>query len=698
MVTSANASYLDTLASELLLDRPTTDRDNVGWRRNDQWIRQSFIVDVDRTDKPTLDDIDVMNRSFSSASLKYTDSSLGGNIVINPPPQFTRYADIPDPGIRSEMRDRDVGVGMEARPNGMGRYYSEAIDDNNQVIHLRFGVAQHNSLLQFFTGFYSSDAGAAARQGRFTDGIIKNFLRNAGKLIGLAIAPLVLIPLAILMVGTAARFFLNWPSSKFYTLKPAMYMYWNAVTSLVNQIGTNQGVITYMDDKQKDSIIGQEHHFTKNEYNMFSAMLGNTFTKNGVIDVFAVANRAKRMQMAYEYDMVERFNNADTSDTQSFFGTVRNIANQQTKVPIPAHPNARSAPSIEAYLTHFLDDAVKFFGVSSDGSDIEKDPRATNQTQDGKTNYGPPEGVDGYLTHLLADTANGSDWVSFRVDYTGATQESFSNSTAESSMAQKINSMSSSARDLRMNFGGLAESIPGLAAIKEGVGAVVSGAASVLHMEGLAAAAGSAFVDIPKHWESSSARLPQSTYTMTLISPYGNPVSQMFNIYFPLALLLGGALPLATGKQSYTSPFLCQLHDRGRAVTRLGIIDSLSISRGTSNLGFNNEGMPMAIKVSFTVLDLSSIVAMPIVPGFSAMPLEGLFDGDNAFSDYLMALSSMKLSDTIYRIPMLKKQLARKAADLATFTSSAHMAAYTASNLGVGMLAGIMRGVGDMRK
>lgn len=80
------------------------------------------------------------------------------------------------------------------------------------------------------------------------------------------------------------------------------------------------------------------------------------------------------------------------------------------------------------------------------------------------------------------------------------------------------------------------------------------------------------------------------------------------------------------------------------------------------------------------------------------MPLEGLFDGDNAFSDYLMALSSMKLSDTIYRIPMLKKQLARKAADLATFTSSAHMAAYTASNLGVGMLAGIMRGVGDMRK
>lgn len=695
MVTSANGSYLDVLASELLSTRPEIDTTSTDWRRNDQWIRQSFIVGMDREEAPALDSIDIRNRKFSSASLKYTDSSLGGNIVINPPPQFTRYADIPDPGIRSEMRDRDLGLSMSDRPNGMGRYYSEAIDDNNQVIHLRFGVAQHNSLLQFFTGFYSSEAGMMARQARFSEGVISRFLRTAGQIIGAAIAPLVIIPIAVLMLGSAARFFLKWPSSKFYTLKPAMYMYWNAVTSLVNQIGTNQGVITYLDDKQKDSIIGQEHKFTASEYNMFSAMLGNVFTKRGVIDVYAVANRAKRMQMAYEYDMVERFNNADSSDAEAFFGTIRNITDKQTGNPIPAHPNARRNPSIEAYLERFLSDADKFFKSSDKDSTIEKDPKTVDEN---KTNYGPPEGIDGYLTHLLANTADGSDWVSFRVDYTGATQESFSNSTTESSLAQKFNSMSSAAKDLRMNFGGAVESIPGLKTITDGIGAVVNGTLSVLHLEGLAATAGSAFVDIPKHWESSSARLPQASYSMTLISPYGNPVSQMFNIYFPLSLLLGGALPLSTGKQSHTSPFLCQLHDRGHTVTRLGIIDSLSISRGTSNLGFNNEGMPMAIKVTFTVLDLSSVVSLPIVPGFGIMPAEGLFDGDNAFSDYLMALSSMKLSDTIHRIPMLKKQLARKAADLASFTSSSHFAAYTASLPGVGMLAGMMRGVGDMRK
>lgn len=698
MVTSANGSYLDVLASELLMDRVSDDTKGNGWRRDEQWIRQSFIVGTDKVTKPALDPMDVRNRTFSSASVKYTDSSLGGNVVMNPPPQFTRYADIPDPGIRAEMRGRDLGIGMEQRPNGMGRYYSEAIDDNNQVIHLRFGVAQHCSLLQFFTGFYSSEMGAAARQGRFSPGIISHFFRTAGQILALAVAPLVLIPIAILMLGSAARFFLNWPSSKFYTLKPSMYMYWHAVSSLVNQIGSNQGIITYMNSKQIDSVIGQEHKFTESEYSLYSAMLGGVFTEKGIIDVYAVANRAKRMQMAYEYDRIKRLNDASTDTPDAFFGTIRSVVDAQSKAAVPSHPEARQKPSLEAYLNHFLDWASDFSILKqNDDGGIEKDPRSVSSEGDKKT-YGPPEGVDGYLTHLLADTANGSDWVSFRVDYTGSTQESFSNSVAESSLAQKINSISSSARDLRMNFGGAAESIPGLSTVVDGVKSVVSGFASMLHLEGLAAAAGSSFVDIPKHWESSSARLPQASYSMTLISPYGNPISQMFNIYFPLALLLGGALPLATGKQSYTSPFLCQLHDRGRAITRLGIIDSLSISRGTSNLGFNNEGMPMAIKVSFTVLDLSTIVAMPIIPGFSAMPLEGLFDGDNAFSDYLMALSSMKLSDTIYRIPMLKKQLNRKMADLAAFTTPAHLAAYTASDLGVGMLSGLMRGVGDMRK
>lgn len=48
----------------------------------------------------------------------------------------------------------------------MGRKYSEAIDDNGQLIHMRFGLPQFNSLMTFFTGFYDSGASILSRTGR----------------------------------------------------------------------------------------------------------------------------------------------------------------------------------------------------------------------------------------------------------------------------------------------------------------------------------------------------------------------------------------------------------------------------------------------------------------------------------------------------------------------------------------------------
>ena len=53
----------------------------------------------------------------------------------------------------------------------------------------------------------------------------------------------------------------------------------------------------------------------------------------------------------------------------------------------------------------------------------------------------------------------------------------------------------------------------------------------------------------------------------------------------PLSMLLAGALPKSTGKHSYDAPFLVEIYDKGKAQTRLGIIDSISITRGVGRLG-----------------------------------------------------------------------------------------------------------------
>src|SRR5690606_23738872 len=103
-----------------------------------------------------------------------------------------------------------------------------------------------------------------------------------------------------------------------------------------------------------------------------------------------------------------------------------------------------------------------------------------------------------------------------------------------------------------------------------------------------------------------------------------------------------GALPLSTGQHSYTSPFLCQLFDRGRAQTRLGMIDSISITRGMHNLAFNRIGEPMSVEVSFSVVELSNILHMPIAKSFNPitdLSLSSIFDNESLYHDYIATLT-----------------------------------------------------------
>lgn len=277
--------------------------------------------------------------------------------------------------------------------------------------------------------------------------------------------------------------------------------------------------------------------------------------------------------------------------------------------------------------------------------------------------------VDGWSKYFDAELRQGSKFAIFRVDYTGPVQESFSNSIGESEISNKYNSMSGQSKEAKFTVMGgklgdgiLADMVQGI------VGAAVNVASGAVEgmtlglSNGLSGLAGAGYIDIPKVWQNSTASLPKSNYTIQLISPYGNVVSRMQNLYIPLAMLLAGALPLSTGKSSYTSPFLVSLYDRGRNQVKTGIIESLSVTRGTSNLGFTKEGKILAIDVSFSITDLSSIMHMPITTGspFSAGILQGLanialgqigdvgMDADNILMDYLAVLAGQDMYSQVY--------------------------------------------------
>lgn len=268
---------------------------------------------------------------------------------------------------------------------------------------------------------------------------------------------------------------------------------------------------------------------------------------------------------------------------------------------------------------------------------------------------------DNAFTDFIADEMDGSQWVTFRVDNPGEVNESFTNSVGESAIANTMNSASSSAASTRFS---LSDGASGIDILDGTVKAIREGAATFLSgMYGgvLLQLAGNALVDIPKHWQSSSASMPSMSYTMQLRSVYGNPLSRFTNIYVPLAMLLAAALPISTGRQSYTAPYLCEIYSQGLSQCRLGMITELSIRRGTGNLGFNSDNEMLGLDVSFTVTDMSTVLHAPIETQWNPiMPWKNVFDDDNSFNDYMSILGNVSMADAMYPTHQLARNLTRK--------------------------------------
>lgn len=632
------------------------------------WVRQSFMLP-----KHTLSSQDARKRMFSNAAFKFTDTTLGGNFAINPPPQFTRFADI-------KVR------GRFSKSKGLGRYYSEAIDDTRQDVHIRFGVPEYNSLTNFFGNFYDPTASSLARTGR-APGIFYKLGKAAGFVVTIPLQPFII-------GGAAYRFFAKKPASKYYYLKPTMPLYWNAVNTMVNGIAVNMGVIPRVGDAKTNEMIGigADETYSSSDVEKFHNVLPDIFRKKGGIDIYSVATRAQRLADKHHTEMADFMSKyKDRGQVSSFFRKwMKESEDGVGSLPLPA------SRGIDAYLSTYAESMYGVVGEAPDGKQESADQRSLLERMD---------------EAMVAEWRDGGAFVTVRVNHTGTASESFSNTVGESDIQGKINGMASSSRNARFSMaeGNLGDGV--IAGTVESIGAAmkdfVTGALDSVNMSGIAALAGSAFVDIPKHWNGSTANLPRMEYTMELRSPYGNKLSRLMNLWVPTSMILAGALPLSTGTQSYNSPFICEVYDKGRAQTRLGMIDSVSITRGVGNLGWTNVHEALGVDITFSIVDFSSIMHMPIVAGLSAVEVagaalvaagnaindtlgnglgsgaqigggallaKGLFDDDNAYTDYLAVIGSLTLTDQIYPMRKLKLNLTRKLADFDSWLSPSHHA------------------------
>ena len=216
--------------------------------------------------------------------------------------------------------------------------------------------------------------------------------------------------------------------------------------------------------------------------------------------------------------------------------------------------------------------------------------------------------VDSVATNIFGD----DHFIKCYVDPSSSMDESFSNSTRES----MVKSLFDSAQDIvkEINFfakegslinkvGGVFNDVTttlssGLASIDSnlniGLADIISSATQIV---------GGANLLFPELW-SDSDYSKEHSFTMTLTSPYGDAQSIYLNIIAPMMHIIALTVPRQVTANSFASPFLVRSFCKGRCSTDLGIISSLSISKGGNGDAWTPSGLPTEVKLSFSIKDL----------------------------------------------------------------------------------------------
>lgn len=662
------------------------------------WVKSSFLLPA----TAILGDGGAARRIYSTSMQKASDTTLGGNFVLNPLPQFTRYADIKHNNSMGENRGRGIKLDGSRMPksnatfdkksNGMGRVYSDVFDDNMQRVHFRCGVAQFNDLYSYYTNYYSVPAATMARTGRTA-----GFFYNLGWALG-SVASIPLMP--FILAGKAIKFALRRPASKYYYLKPTMYPYWHAVSSMVNGIAANMGIIPRPIADSSAMLFDKDEKINNADVLAFHRMMPSIYRVNGGIDVFAVAQRGQVL-VNQRRDMLDD----DLGGVNDYADVKKIMQKRMFGDDLAEAYSSVKTPSLEDYaeIWRTTGDLGLFNDEQGSSDSFEKVTRGDGVLERAGTAY-------------ESERRMGSEFVSFRVDFTGTQTESFSSSAKESSISSQINSLSASNRETRfsaadgnLDAGGFASTA--LDAIK----GFIMGGAQAIGVQGIGQLAGSAFADIPHIYDSSSCEFNKTTFTIPLRSPYGDPMSRLQNIIVPLCALFAMSVPLSTGKQSYTSPFLVECYNQGRTHIRLGLIDSFSVTRGVGDVGWNNQGHFLGCDVSISVLDLSSAIHMPLQAGYamtekvvqgagylmggikdlvtgsatsaetgSALAsafLGSTYDDDNSYTDYMAILSGMPLEAELNTKRKWAVRMARQQTKFDDSTSPAGTVMYAMSGV-----------------
>ena len=238
-------------------------------------------------------------RTYSNAVLSFADTTVGGNMALNAPPQFTFFADPPITGAIASPESRPAGDQNTAwfesfRGEGsyrQGAYYWESIEQNAFYLHCRFGKPRYLGVAAFFANMYDSKLAYLARTGDYP-GVVREI---AGYTAAAAIfATVGLTAFALIMITPRImKMVLNKEASRYYYVKPTMHLYLRAVQNIVNtQLLYRRlvptGILGMFNLPR--GIDDKDNKYNADRKDIYG-MLPDIWKSNGEFDVYRMINR-----------------------------------------------------------------------------------------------------------------------------------------------------------------------------------------------------------------------------------------------------------------------------------------------------------------------------------------------------------------------------------------------------------------------
>lgn len=227
-----------------------------------------------------------------------------------------------------------------------------------------------------------------------------------------------------------------------------------------------------------------------------------------------------------------------------------------------------------------------------------------------------------YSNGSIQSKLNFKGGVAFYVNAESQINESFSNSTTQSQFAEKINSISDLGREMQFLLGSnenlLGERITDTLKTDptKDTGVVQSAANKLLSGGSLLGTITHSFDTVisggklifPEIWADSTFSRDYSI-DIKLVSPDNDDLSVYLNIVAPLLHLLGFVMPIGTSPSAFVSPYLVRCSYKGQFNIDMGIITSMSITKGQEG-AWNHYGMPTIVDVNFTIKELYGVMAL----------------------------------------------------------------------------------------